>query len=65
MSSPYSSTSFVEICDLIFVGTLAVADEEDEGVIAVVSDDMADKTLLTDGSAIPGTESSIQVCFGD
>ena len=65
--------SFVVICDLIFVGTVPTAggaDDDDDGddddavVIMVESDDIADKTLLTDGSATPGTESSIQVCFG-
>ena len=39
-------------------------DEADDVVIAADSEDIADNTLLTDGSATPGTESSIQVCFG-
>lgn len=39
-------------------------DVDDDVVILVESDDIAYKTLLTEGSATPGTESSIQVCFG-
>jgi hypothetical protein len=40
-------------------------DNMEEGVVILIeSDDIAYKTLLTDGSATPGTESSIQVCFG-
>ena len=70
MSNPYSSASFVVICDFILFGMVSMDDDaddddvDDDVVILVESDDIAYKTLLTEGSATPGTESSIQVCFG-